>query len=312
MMRTLRSFRTFTCRCVFHTVVFTTLTSVKESEHILFRILVFHINHVWFISRPLRGSRDKQDEKLYKVTTPLWGFITLEIHNLKERKRVLLLFHQRLSVMSLKTSDLCEGMLDVVTVASRRRRRGSSISPVSQRQRKDTGCGLLNAGRPPLYCLDNMGDIWQRCWGLHPLSGAVSCAALKHCLHILMLIREKAAADVKHLVLFLCTCKEIMWPPLSSFHCFCSPACHKKKGEFAVEAIFFGGLHDFSCMWAPSVTEERPPERLRSFKTCRSGKTGGDAANKHRPGQTEASSAALTTASSSKSLLKLSYKKISF
>lgn len=85
----------------------------------------------------------------------------MEIHNLKERKRVLLLFHQRLSVMSLKTSDLCEGMLDVVTVASRRR--GSSISPVSQRQRKDTGCGLLNAGRPPLYCLDNMGDIWQRC-----------------------------------------------------------------------------------------------------------------------------------------------------
>lgn len=231
MMRTLRSFRTFTCRCVFHTVVFTTLTSVKESEHILFRILVFHINHVWFISRPLRGSRDKQEEKLCEVTTPLWGFLTVEIHNLKERKRALLLFHQRLSVMSLKTSDLCEGMLDVVTVASRRRRRGSSISPVSQRQRKDTGCGLLNAGRPPLYCLDNMGDIWQRCWGLHPLSGAVSCAALKHCLHILMLIREKAAADVKHLVLFLCTCKEIMWPPLSSFHCFCSPACHKKKGS---------------------------------------------------------------------------------
>lgn len=76
-----------------------------------------------------------------------------------------------------------------------------------------------------------------------------------------------------------------------------------------MEAIFFGGLHDFSCMWAPSVTEERPPGRLRSFKTCRSGKTGGDAANKHRPGQTEASSAALTTASSSESLLKLSFKK---
>ena len=30
----------------------------------LFRILVFHINHVRFISWPLRESRDKQEEKL--------------------------------------------------------------------------------------------------------------------------------------------------------------------------------------------------------------------------------------------------------
>lgn len=111
---------------------------------------------------------------------------------------------------------------------------------------EDTGCGLLNAGRPPLYCLDNTGDIWQRCRGLHPLSGAVSCAALKHCLHILMLIREKAAADVKHLVLFLFTCKEIMWPRLSLFHCFCSPACNKKKSG--------GG----SWQWRPSSSLVAP------------------------------------------------------
>lgn len=146
MLRTLRSFRTFTCRCVFHTVVFTTLTSVKESEHILFRILVFHINHVWFISRPLRGSRDKQDEKLYKVTTPLWGFITLEIHNLKERKRVLLLFHQRLSVMSLKTSDLCEGMLDVVAAAAAGVEHLSGVAETEERH----GVWFVKCGTTPV------------------------------------------------------------------------------------------------------------------------------------------------------------------
>lgn len=41
--------------------------------------------------------------------------------------------------------DLCEGMPGV---PSQLVLRGSSISPVSARQRKDTGCDLLNAGHP--------------------------------------------------------------------------------------------------------------------------------------------------------------------
>lgn len=64
-------------------------------------------------------------------------------------------------------------------------------------------------------------------WGLHPLSWPVSCAALKHCLHILMLMRKKTGADVKHLVLFLFTCKEII-----IILPFCSSVCHKKKSSW--------------------------------------------------------------------------------
>jgi len=73
--------------------------------------------------------------------------------------------------------------------------RGSSISPVSARQRKDTGCDLLNAGHPLVLFRQHGGTSGTgyaaQCWGLHPLSRAVSCAALKHCLHILMLIPKR-------------------------------------------------------------------------------------------------------------------------
>lgn len=90
------------------------------------------------------------------------------------------------------------------------------------------GVWFVKCGTPPRIVWTTCGDIWPgstaQCWGLHPLSGAVSCAALKHCLHIVMLISKKAAADVKHLVLLLFTCKEIMCPvvivPFFFFLCF--------------------------------------------------------------------------------------------
>lgn len=47
--------------------------------------------------------------------------------------------------MSVQPFDLCEGMLGVITVGLTG---GSSIAPTSGRQRKDTGCDLLNEGQP--------------------------------------------------------------------------------------------------------------------------------------------------------------------
>lgn len=71
----------------------------------------------------------------------------MEIHNLKEGKKN----RNKEGVMIISPAfvcDLCEGMLDVITVALRRR--GSSISPVSQRQRGRHGVWFVKCGTTPV------------------------------------------------------------------------------------------------------------------------------------------------------------------
>lgn len=143
-------------------------------------------------------------------------------------------FHSRNSV---KPSDLCEGMLGVITVGLRE----LSISPVLERQRKDTGCDLLNAGHPLCIVSTTWGDIWH--WQYSPVLRSPSSFLTSELCSIEALPAhshantQKAGADVKHLVLFLFTCKEII-----IILRFCSSVCHKKKVH--------GGGH---LLWWPSL-----------------------------------------------------------
>lgn len=67
-----------------------------------------------------------------------------------------------------------------------------------------------------MHCSDNMGDIWR--WQYSPVSRSPSSFSSSELCSIEALPAhshaniQKARADVKHLVLFLFTCKEIMWP----------------------------------------------------------------------------------------------------
>lgn len=88
----------------------------------------------------------------------------------------------------MKPFDRCEGMLKVTMVHLR----GLNISSGLRTCRKDMECDLLN-GDTLLYCPYNMGG--HLALAMQPtvevsilFSRAVSCVALKHCLHILMLI----------------------------------------------------------------------------------------------------------------------------
>lgn len=117
------------------------------------------------------------------------------------------------------------------------------------------GVLFVKCRTPPRIVRTTCGDIWPgstaQCWGLHPLSGAVSCAALKHCLHIVMLISKKAAADVKHLVLLLFTCKEIMCPVVIFpffFSCFVILGVIKKSRRWRPSSLVaWLQLHAAGC-----------------------------------------------------------------
>lgn len=93
---------------------------------------------------------------------------------------------------------------------------GGRTSPVSERQRKDTGCDLLNAETPPCIVSTTRGDIWH--WQYSPVLRSPSSFSSSELCSIEALPAhshantQKAGADVKHLVLFLFTCKEIMCP----------------------------------------------------------------------------------------------------
>lgn len=94
--------------------------------------------------------------------------------------------------------------------------KGLDIPPMSERQRKDTGCGWLNARHPLCTVSTTWGDIWH--WQYCPVLRSPSAFSSSELCSIEALPAhshantQKAGADVKHLVLFLFTCKEIMCP----------------------------------------------------------------------------------------------------
>lgn len=99
-------------------------------------------------------------------------------------------------------------------------------------------CGTPSCIVPTTWGTSGTGNT-AHCWGLHSLSRAVSCAALKHCLHILMLILGR---QEQMWTIWFCSCPLVkeLCAPLSLFLFFCSSVCHKK--QFLTQIIFFGGL----------------------------------------------------------------------
>lgn len=102
------------------------------------------------------------------------------------------------------------------------------------------GVWFVKCGTPSCVVLTTWGTSGTgHRWGLHPLSRAVSCAALKHCCFDSHANTWKAGAGVKHLVPFLFSCDGIMWPVII-ISPFLFYMCHKKL--LVAERIFFGGL----------------------------------------------------------------------
>lgn len=178
-----------------------------------------------FSCDPFLRSPDRRARKHYSVTAVLlllckyinkWRAPTRKSRNvhyfyLNVRRKTSFNLSVWYGAVWSHSTSVREWWVGVITALWRGVEHLSSVRETEKRH----GCDLLNAGHPRVLFRQHGGHLAQ-CWGLHPLSRAVSCAALKHCLHILMLIRQEAGADVKHLVLFLFTCKEIMWPLIIS------------------------------------------------------------------------------------------------
>lgn len=121
----------------------------------------------------------------------------------------------------------------------------SSVKETEERH----GVWFVKCGTPPCIVSTTWGDIWH--WQYGPVLRSPSSFSSTELCSIEALPAHshantlKAGADVKHLVLFLFTCKEIMCPVIIIL-LFCSSVCVIKK-EFMLEAIFFGGLTSAAC-----------------------------------------------------------------
>lgn len=119
-------------------------------------------------------------------------------------------------------------MPSVITVGLRGVEHLSSIRETEKRH----GVWFVKCGTPPCIVLKTWGDIWR--WQYSPVLRSPSSFSSSELCSIEALPAhshantQKARADVKHLVLFLFTCKEIMWPVII-ISLFCSSMCHKKR-----------------------------------------------------------------------------------